>query len=270
MEGPAVTPTAVVLEMGAWAQVLIAPDQWPAQRRRPGPAPADFPSTALRQADEQSVAGLAAVYQALHDHGEPPHHHRWGVIGCPRFQGRSALKESLQRYAAEGAWAMSPHFIPHRSLHSLAGLVSQLLGLHGPNFGVDGSRGAGAGLLAAASLLRDDALPGLWLIETGFVPELPPPAASPCQAVALALRCYRGGARVQLAVEPAREKTRRQEDRETTDSRSPCLPVSLSSAVTLPSCHLLLAALRAGTVEQTWSLAPGLQLHLRCEHRVGS
>src|SRR5205085_11137593 len=110
------------------------------------------------------------------------------------FIGRVALAAAMHRFAAEGAWGISPHLIPHRSLHALSGTVSQGLKIHGPNFGVGGGpRAAAEGLLAAAALLGSRPLPGVWLVLTGWQPEPVPDAhghtATPsvCGAVALAL-----------------------------------------------------------------------------------
>jgi hypothetical protein len=158
------------------------------------PLPASF----FKHADEQTVAGFAALAQANQvaeladcDYTD------WGVVAAPRFLGRAALAVALTRFAAEGAWGISPHLIPHRSLHALSGTVSQALKIHGPNFGVGGGPdGAAEALLAAGALLADQQLPGVWVLLTGFDPELVPtdPAdasiaqpATECVAVALAL-----------------------------------------------------------------------------------
>src|SRR5262249_30780400 len=121
----------------------------------------------------------------------------WGVIGSPRFLGRAALATALVRYATEGAWGISPHLIPHRSLHALSGTVSQALKIHGPNYGVGGgNEGAAEALLVAGALRADGLLPGLWVVLPGFAPELAPaaplaadaaPPRTDCLGVALAL-----------------------------------------------------------------------------------
>jgi hypothetical protein len=138
----------------------------------PGGAP--LPANFLKHADEQTFAGLTAVFQAITAHGLPPGTFRdWGVVGAPSFLGRAAMTASLPRFLVEGAWDVSPHMIPHRSMHSTSGAVSQALGIHGPNFGVGGGPGAEIeGLLAAISLLHDMNLPGVWLVSTWLDPEL--------------------------------------------------------------------------------------------------
>jgi hypothetical protein len=157
-----------------------------------------LPSSFLKHADEQTVAGLAALGEAIRGHGlQDTDFSRWGVIAAPRFLGRAALAVALNRFAAEGAWGISPHLIPHRSLHALSGTVSQALKIHGPNYGVGGGAdGAAEALLVASALLADREIPGVWVVLTGFDPELEPadpadngaaPPVTDCIAVALAL-----------------------------------------------------------------------------------
>src|SRR5262249_6770324 len=145
--------------------------------------------------------------------------HDWGVLAAPRFLGRACLAQALQRFALEGAWGVSPHLIPHRSLHSVSGTVSQALGIHGPNFGVGGGPDSAAeGLLAAAALVAEQRVPGVWLVLTGWDPEpvldspgMPSPnghpreADSSCLAAALALTppgAAWQGARLQIRANP--------------------------------------------------------------------
>jgi len=161
------------------------------------PLPANF----LRHADDQTVAGLAAVFQAIDSQGlAATSFGDWGALAAPRFLGRVTLAHAIQRFVAEGAWGISPHLIPHRSLHALSGTVSQALKLHGPNFGVGGGPDAAAEIVvAAAALIAEGKLPGAWAVFTGWDPEPVPTregrssAASVCTAVALALVPARSG-----------------------------------------------------------------------------
>jgi len=186
------------------AAVSATPETLPALRQRPAPA-------FFKQSDEQTVVGLAAVYRALDAAGlDPAALGGWGAVAGPRFLGRGVMDLTLRRFAEEGAWGMSPHVIPHRSLHALSGTVSQALRLHGPNFGAGGGPGAdGEALLAAAALLADGELPGLLLVLTHAVPDaLPTPEGPPpsWHALALALRpCVQNGAgqRLEVAAGPA-------------------------------------------------------------------
>jgi hypothetical protein len=169
------------------------------------PLPASF----LKHADEQTVVGLTGVYQAIDRAGLQRTSFRdWGVLAAPRFLGRPAMASALQRFQAEGAWGVSPHLIPHRSLHSISGTVSQALKMHGPNFGVGGGPGAAAeALLAATAMLEGKNLPGVWVVLTCLDPETSPddsgrPAAgTECLGIALALAPVQTGrSRIRLRV----------------------------------------------------------------------
>jgi hypothetical protein len=156
--------------------VRIPVETLPEVRRRPWPAAAGgepLPASFLKHADEQTVAGLAAVFQAVHDHGlRETDFTAWGVLAAPRFLGRAAMAASLHRFRAEGAWGVSPHMIPHRSLHALSGTVSQALRIHGPNLGAGGGPGGVAeALLTAVPFLGCNRLPGVWLVLTALDPE---------------------------------------------------------------------------------------------------
>jgi hypothetical protein len=143
-------------------------------RRRPGPpGVADLPANFLKHADEQTVAGLSALLYAVADHGlTGTAFTDWGVLAAPRLLARSTMIASLQRFIAEGAWGVSPHMIPHRTLHSVSGTVSPALKIHGPNLGVGGGPGGAVEvLLAAAGLLTRARAPGLWVVWTAAEPE---------------------------------------------------------------------------------------------------
>ncbi len=184
----------VSCEVAADAVVRAGPETLAELRRHPGPAPhMSPPASLLKHADEQTVAGLCAVYQAIVRAGWQGACFRdWGVVAAPRFLGRPAMVAALQRFAAEGAWGVSPHLIPHRSLHSVSGTISQALQIHGPNFGVGGGPGGPLeGLLAATALLIGKQLPGVWMVLTCLSPEGPPDEAgqmpSGSQAIGMAL-----------------------------------------------------------------------------------
>lgn len=168
-------------------------------RRRPGPVPERWervPPTLLRYSDEQTVAGVAAVFTAIEEGGlEPEPFAGWGVIAASRFLGRANLAKALRSFSAEGVWGTSPHLIPHFALHSLSGSISLALGLHGPNLGVGGGLHATAeGFLTALTWLEAGIAPGVWLVLTGWAPEFVPegrddaaPFGGECRALALAL-----------------------------------------------------------------------------------
>jgi hypothetical protein len=169
----------------------------------------------LKNSDDQSVTALAAVSAAVRDHGLAGRDFRgWGVIAAPRFLGRGMMGGVLHRFRQEGAWGISPHLIPHRSLHAVSGTLSQALKIQGPNFGVGGGPGAETeALIVAATLVGNRGLPGVWVVLTGYDPEMaptdptanePPVPVPPCSGVALALTALqRGGRGLQIRLSAA-------------------------------------------------------------------
>ena len=157
----------------------MPPGDVPAARRRPGPVPEGWsrtPPSVLRYSDEQTVAGTAAVFTAMEAMGVAPGRFEgWGVVAASRYLGRSSLAAALRSFQAEGVWGISPHLIPHFALHSPSGTISLALGLHGPNLGVGGGLHAVAeGGLVALTWLAAGTVPGVWLVLTGWSPELVP------------------------------------------------------------------------------------------------
>ncbi len=169
-----------------------------ALRRKPSPIPEGWAlphASLLRNSDEQTIAGLCAVFTAI-DSMELPRdrYEGWGVIAASRFLGRANLARALETFLVEGVWGTSPHLIPHFALHSASGTISLGLGLHGPNLGVGGGlHSAAEGFLAALTWLSMGDVAGVWLVLSGWSPELVPergggpPAARECQALAIAL-----------------------------------------------------------------------------------
>jgi hypothetical protein len=104
------------------------------------------------------------------------------------------MAAALPRFRAEGAWGVSPHMIPHRSLHAPSGALSHALKAHGPNFGVGGATdGAAEALISAAGLLALGHAPAVWAVVSHVRPDgdlddagRPAPGAV-CEAVAVAL-----------------------------------------------------------------------------------
>jgi hypothetical protein len=166
-------------------------------RRKPAPIPEGWAppsSSLLRNSDEQTIAGLCAVFTAI-DRMRLPRDRceGWGVIAASRFLGRANLARALESFLTEGVWGTSPHLIPHYALHSASGTISLGLRLHGPNLGVGGGLHAAAeGFLAALTWLSIGSVPGVWLVLSGWSPELVPsraadPALRECQALAIGL-----------------------------------------------------------------------------------
>ena len=168
------TPDDVRCDVTASGAARATADEVTTLRRSlalPGREP--FPSPFLKHADEQTVVGLAAVIDALRRAGRGADEFRaWGVVVASRLMGRTALAPALARFRAEGTWGVSPHIIPHHSLHAPSGTISLALKSHGPNFGAGGGPGAFAdGLLTAAALLEEGHVPGVWAVFTGWSPE---------------------------------------------------------------------------------------------------
>jgi hypothetical protein len=210
----------------AQGSVQVTGDMLGGLRTNPGPAPSEaLPPSFLKHADEQTVVAMAAVLEAIHRcQLAGTDFTNWGVLAAPRYLGRLTTVLALQRFAAEGAWGISPHLIPHRTLHALSGTISQALHIHGPNLGVGGGPNAAMEVMVvAASFLSAENLPGVWVVMTGWDPEPAPNKAAEhpafpssngngrapvCGAVALALtplpRLWRG-LQLEIHVEASRD-----------------------------------------------------------------
>jgi hypothetical protein len=170
----------------------------------PGSKP--VPLKHVKNADEQTIAGLSALFHAIHAGGWQDRSFRdWAVVGAPRYLGRMSVALTTNRYLKDPAYSVSPNIIPNQSLHSPSGTVSVLLGIQGPNFGVGGGPNAvPEGLVAALSALQQYRPPGVWLLLTEFDPEPrpgidgKPTNAVHVNAVALALEPGDGPARLRL------------------------------------------------------------------------
>ena len=189
-------PRAVACDVAAHAWVRVPLESLTELRRTPGPGcDVPLPVNALKQADEQTVAAISAVYHAVHRFGLNVASFRdWGVLAAPYYMGRPALAAALQRYLIEGAWGASPHLTAHRSLHSPSGTISQIFKIHGPNFGVCGGPGCATEILAAAGAMIDaKRVPGAWVVLTALDPDTAPDRSgvhapgTHCAALALAL-----------------------------------------------------------------------------------
>lgn len=162
--------TALDCTVAAWSWFSTPVEQLE-PHRQPGTVAGNVLSAAfLRHADEQTVAAVAALVQAIPQVRETAFR-TWGVLGCNHQPGRATVACNFARYAKEGAWGVSPHIVPHRCLHSLSGTLSLALKCEGPNFGV----GEPETLLPLAlAWLTQGRVPGLWLALTSIDPELPP------------------------------------------------------------------------------------------------
>ena len=110
---------------------------------------------------------------------------QWGVVASPSYPGRRRLAEIIAKFRADGPWTVTPHYIPHAILHSMPGLLTQALRLHGPAVGVGGTPGAEDDVLrAAAAWLAGGDLPGVWLVCTT--------AGESCEALAAGVELAAG------------------------------------------------------------------------------
>src|SRR5262249_560532 len=121
--------------VAAFAAVRLPYVAVPDIRRNPEPIfGSALPPPFFKHLDEQTVAGLPAVCRPIrHYELDTFRFHNWGVLAAPHFLGQPLMVTSLLRFRSEGAWGVSPHVIPHHSLHSVSGTISQMLKMRGPN-----------------------------------------------------------------------------------------------------------------------------------------
>ncbi len=191
------TPGTATCGLAAHAAVRLSVEEAQALRKAPLRGCGDvFSVSSLKHFDEQTLAVLAALKLLLGDAAQEAAgaFHGWGVLAAPRYLGRAMMGPSIARFHEEGAWGVSPHLVPHRSLHAISGTVSQFLKAHGPNFGVGGGPGCVAeALLAASAVLQGMRPPGVWLVLSRVEPEMHlgdggrPHRDALCEAVVLAL-----------------------------------------------------------------------------------
>ena len=153
-------------------------------RRKPGPIPegwAPAPRVVVAQLGRADDRGpLRGVHG---DRAEWACRAITSTVGAlsPRraFSAGPTWRGRCESFLAEGVWGTSPHLIPHFALHSASGTISLGLGLHGPNLGVGGGLHAAAeGFLAALTWLSIGSVPGVWLVLSGWSPELVPTATA--------------------------------------------------------------------------------------------
>jgi 3-oxoacyl-(acyl-carrier-protein) synthase len=199
LSSPTPSPPGLRCRVAVHAAVRATPEALGQWRREPPPIGGQpAPASLFKHSEEQTLAAVAAVHEALVQGGWLGRSFTdWGVLAASSFLGRGGSAYTIQRYGQEGAWGVSPHVIPHQSLHAVAGTLSQLLKVHGPNFGISsGAQACQDAFLIAATVLAEGTVPGVWLVLTGYEREWIPvdnaktvePACPPlCEAVALAL-----------------------------------------------------------------------------------
>ncbi len=192
-----VRDTAIRCHVAAHATLRAPAEMIDPLRRQPcSPGPQPLPASLLKHSEDQAVVALTTVLRAIVRAGwEGRSFADWGVVAAANLFGRCGIAQTVQRFVEEGAWCVSPHLIPHQSLHAVSGTLSQALKCYGPNFGIGGGgQSCRDAFLLAATLLADARVPGLWLVLTGHEREYIPiengqPAAPPpvCESAALAL-----------------------------------------------------------------------------------
>ncbi len=207
-----VRDTAVRCRIAASGRVCAPAETIAVWRRQPVAHGGNALSVSfLKHAEDQTVVALQAVLSAIADAGwQQRSFNDWGVVAAPNFFGRITNAQTMQRFQKEGAWGISPHLIPHQSLHAVSGTISQALATHGPNFGIGGGPNSGPdAFMLGLALLSDGCLPGMWLVMTDYESEWipnadstnPPPA---CHGLALALTSAADGVGRSLAIRHAR------------------------------------------------------------------
>lgn len=156
------------------ATVTIPATQIPVRKKSlaiPGEAP--FPPSFLKPSDEQTVAGVAAVLAAMKKLDRPKEDYcEWGVIAAPRFFGRKAGRDTIEKFESDGAWKVSPLFVAHNSMHALSGTICLALQTHGPNFCAGHALNHLAeGFLSALTFHHTYQPPGTWFVITLCDPE---------------------------------------------------------------------------------------------------
>lgn len=188
---PPTQEVAVCCRVAAYAAFRADAEEVARLRRDPCPTGMSPLAVALhKHAEDQTALALAAVLRASAQRGwSGDGFTSWGVVAAPQFYGRHGIAQAIARFGQEGAWGISPHLIPHQSLHAVSGTISQVLKIHGPNFGTGGGPdSAPDALLLATALLAEGAVPGVWLVLTGYESEwLPADGGRPAPPMPTAL-----------------------------------------------------------------------------------
>jgi hypothetical protein len=159
--------------LASWGVVRIPWQDILRWRKDPGPAEGLTAINQLKLADEQTILAMAAVLQACQRVGwAPTGFAEWGVLAAPRYLGRARVAQIISRFKKLSVRGVSPLAIPTLSQHAVAGTICLILGCHGPNFGLGGTRSAVSEmLLNSLGVLAGHSCPGVWAIMTAWDPE---------------------------------------------------------------------------------------------------
>ncbi|HVC93167.1 MAG TPA: hypothetical protein VND64_05720 [Pirellulales bacterium] len=148
----------------------------------------------LKHSDEQTLASLVALSQAVDDFPLARDFSRWAVVSSSRHLGRAAFAGVVEKYRVDGPWGVSVQVIPNATPHAIASTISLALDSHGPCAGAGtGADDEAHALCAAANLLQDAECPGAWIAFTAWSPESAfdgtarPGSEAVCLAVVLAV-----------------------------------------------------------------------------------
>jgi len=126
----------------------------------------------LKHSDEQTLASLVALSQAVDGFPMAREFTRWAVVSSSRYLGRAAFAGVVEKYQVDGPWGVSVQVIPNATPHAIASTISLALGSHGPCAGAGTAAGDEVhALCAAANLLQHPGCPGVWLAFTAWSPE---------------------------------------------------------------------------------------------------
>lgn len=184
------------LAVAGWHAVRLDATELAALRKATEPLPPGVQAPALKHSDDQTVAAFAALCRAMPwPELAGMDYQSWAIVAASRFIGRVAVVGTIDKFNNEGPWGVSMQVTPHHTVHAISSTLSLALGCHGTCIGAGGGPADEASaLLAAVSLLRRPGVGGLWLLFTGWVPEMlidrtgRPTAETHCVAAALALR----------------------------------------------------------------------------------
>ena len=148
-------------------------------RKNPGPLLATSPPASLmKHADHQTVLAITAVRNAARDAGWSERSFEdWAVLVAPRYFGRVLLAVAMSKYNRVGPSGVSPLIVPTLSLHAASGSLSLAIQSRGFNYSVSGGPNHLGEALLTGLAARDEGVPGVWVVATGFDPEPAPDAA---------------------------------------------------------------------------------------------
>ncbi|HUY35150.1 MAG TPA: hypothetical protein VMV69_20565 [Pirellulales bacterium] len=193
---PSAPPAGETIELAIVAQgtaCMALPELSDVRRRSIEKFPALRPQL-LKHSDEQTLASLVALSQALDDFPLARDFSRWAIVSSSRHLGRAAFAGVVAKYQVDGPWGVSVQVIPNATPHAIASTLSLALDSHGPCAGAGtGTDDEAHALCAAANLLQVPECPGAWVVFSAWSPEIAfdgaarPVSEATCVAAVLAV-----------------------------------------------------------------------------------